>query len=102
PPRSPPDLHSFPTRRSSDLRLSHTKNQHRPDSSPSPPQGQDLIVVPLDAPLEPRRPRGAEQRPHLHHREHDGDPERVNPAIKERSEEHTSELQSQSNLVCRL
>src|SRR2546430_9486683 len=27
---------------------------------------------------------------------------RRNPAAKDRSEEHTSELQSQSNLVCRL
>src|SRR5688572_31382515 len=32
-----------------------------------------------------------------------GDPERTrNPLDTERSEEHTSELQSQSNLVCRL
>src|SRR5205085_9746737 len=32
-----------------------------------------------------------------------GDPARINPHIPaERSEEHTSELQSQSNLVCRL
>src|SRR5688572_6619549 len=30
------------------------------------------------------------------------DPARLKKAISERSEEHTSELQSQSNLVCRL
>src|SRR2546427_4338876 len=29
-------------------------------------------------------------------------PARISPAALERSEEHTSELQSQSNLVCRL
>src|SRR5260221_8066241 len=30
------------------------------------------------------------------------DPEIVNPQLKQRSEEHTSELQSHSDLVCRL
>src|SRR5438270_7429985 len=60
--RDHPDLHSFPTRRSSDLddRLLGRIGEH------------DLRVA-----LRPGR-RGA------------------------RSEEHTSELQSQSNLVCRL
>src|SRR2546430_12052368 len=34
--------------------------------------------------------------------ERDGTPESAWAAAEERSEEHTSELQSQSNLVCRL
>src|SRR5256886_11561152 len=37
---------------------------------------------------------GSDGRHHLH--------DRWKPSIVERSEEHTSELQSQSNLVCRL
>src|SRR5688572_32983590 len=56
------DLHSFPTRRSSDL-----------GAPPAPAAG-------------PRSPTSPA----------------CGPARRPRSEEHTSELQSQSNLVCRL
>src|SRR5438132_3005903 len=66
------DLHSFPTRRSSDLPLcsnwSHRQSPGRfHDGSPFPPSalGRDRIAM-------------------------------------DRSEEHTSELQSHSDLVCRL
>src|SRR5205085_10439399 len=74
----PRDLHSFPTRRSSDLVLFV-----RTDDA-----GVRLgMHRKLNAPLlsEPLRPSGGGV-------EHPG----------HRSEEHTSELQSQSNLVCRL
>src|SRR5438270_11795725 len=68
------DLHSFPTRRSSDLRpRSRSSGPRRRSSRPS---------------TRPRRRRSTSpRRP---------------PASEMRSEEHTSELQSQSNLVCRL
>src|SRR5205085_10100900 len=74
-------LHSFPTRRSSDLSSA---------SCGATPRGRDD---------EPRRPAG---------RRRPGDRRAVRrlraplaPGAQ-RSEEHTSELQSQSNLVCRL
>src|SRR5688572_31814769 len=67
------DLHSFPTRRSSDLPGSVTSH------APTGPTRH-----------RPRQPRPAPCR--------DG----ARPGPVGRSEEHTSELQSQSNLVCRL
>src|SRR5256886_10083818 len=45
---------------------------------------------------EPQRLSGCDRERHVVHRAHDG------TRGAERSEEHTSELQSQSNLVCRL
>src|SRR5205085_9733300 len=71
------DLHSFPTRRSSDL-------------------------------LVDARPRAEHQPPGDHHQRGDvveADVGELRGAVQVeegRSEEHTSELQSQSNLVCRL
>src|SRR5689334_14789164 len=62
------DLHSFPTRRSSDL--------HRPDP----------VRAGLACEAEPRLERA----------------DLVAPVARARSEEHTSELQSQFHLVCRL
>src|SRR5205085_10340442 len=74
--RNPRDLHSFPTRRSSDLHRiggdSMSGDGDRPDAV-----GADK-PHPAVAKTGARTERGA------------------------RSEEHTSELQSQSNLVCRL
>src|SRR5438270_10068412 len=70
-----PDLHSFPTRRSSDLfevRLHLRQVEVRPRAA-----GDQLFRV------------VKEEQPEVEQRER-------------RSEEHTSELQSQSNLVCRL
>src|SRR5438270_8782561 len=74
------DLHSFPTRRSSDLSSSRSARGR----SATPPRRSRRVA------------------------EH---PSRLAPSFKadafplscfDRSEEHTSELQSQSNLVCRL
>src|SRR2546430_8385542 len=45
------------------------------------------------------RPRHVARQPH---RQEAADHREVAHAVEERSEEHTSELQSQSNLVCRL
>src|SRR5438270_7126971 len=70
------DLHSFPTRRSSDLRA------------------LGAVLLALGRSASPHQPAGRV----LHGR-------RWCPAgiaLPIRSEEHTSELQSQSNLVCRL
>src|SRR5688572_31260877 len=51
------------------------------------------------SPGEPSLPRRARSE-RLHRVEHD--PRRLGRRTADRSEEHTSELQSQSNLVCRL
>src|SRR5688572_31466361 len=74
------DLHSFPTRRSSDL------------SSEMPRISTPRLVA------QPRMAStaAAESRCGCSTRQRDS------AAAVERSEEHTSELQSQSNLVCRL
>src|SRR5690606_41388864 len=72
----PRHLHSFPTRRSSDLKQR--------------PQARDGLSS-----LWPR----AARRLHRHHRWHR---DRQDHAGRDRSEEHTSELQSRENLVCRL
>src|SRR5205085_10367398 len=93
------DLHSFPTRRSSDLELSVEQA----------PLGVELLVGPGDGELVPHETRARETedlaqvglRPHgaelAGARADHGD-----GLVRQRSEEHTSELQSQSNLVCRL
>src|SRR5688572_32172027 len=76
------DLHSFPTRRSSDLdRRRHGRRgaRRRGRRRPRRRHGEGQEVQPF-VPLEPS----------------------VRPGQPLRSEEHTSELQSQSNLVCRL
>src|SRR5205085_4293191 len=98
PHRTHPHLHSFPTRRSSDL--SHSafpKSSGWGDSgraAPSP--GRKGRIAPSSwvsrrgATLR-RTPRRPSVRFH-----------RTDRVGKGRSEEHTSELQSQSNLVCRL
>src|SRR5690606_41401731 len=78
------DLHSFPTRRSSDLTLTWKfrwnpwagSRRHRPAS------------VPRAGSCRTMRPAGRSPAPAL--------------AKQARSEEHTSELQSRENLVCRL
>src|SRR5438270_7837291 len=72
-----PHLHSFPTRRSSDLDrlLLIVAHQHRIDAHTP---GQKLL-----------QPKHVPKQKLGHH-------------ARQRSEEHTSELQSQSNLVCRL
>src|SRR5690606_40286676 len=76
---APPGLHSFPTRRSSDLHVGH----------PSAAKlGGPRIVRAVEQP--------ARERIHFHR------PGVAHDTRHERSEEHTSELQSRENLVCRL
>src|SRR5690606_41110052 len=82
-----PDLHSFPTRRSSDLvhpaglyrRSRHRFRQHR-----------HRAVAGRTAAAHPRTAAGAAAL------------RRADRSRAGRSEEHTSELQSRENLVCRL
>src|SRR5205085_4913493 len=69
------DLHSFPTRRSSDL----TRTPLRHTMKPKAVLCLSLLKFAASGPMWTRRLR-----------------------TETRSEEHTSELQSQSNLVCRL
>src|SRR5688572_31615567 len=71
------DLHSFPTRRSSDLKRSSA----RPGA---------------------RTPSGSATSEHARHCRSKSGASRTSLSSDSRSEEHTSELQSQSNLVCRL
>src|SRR5205085_11976291 len=100
--RAHPDLHSFPTRRSSDL----------PQFRMSLPAAGNALAqktVPVGATIEPRlvlKVCGTVGRSNSLK-----SPTLIlavgtltNPKsfVVDRSEEHTSELQSQSNLVCRL
>src|SRR5205085_6433966 len=95
-------VHSFPTRRSSDLVLELAGALYADDHARSGPVENRAVVqvgrLPGDAADRgraakgralPRRPRPS-RRLRL-----------ARPGLS-RSEEHTSELQSQSNLVCRL
>src|SRR5205807_9697189 len=86
--RAPPALHSFPTRRSSDLDRIAAALIARSvdDGSNERLHYADPTFVPQNAPLIVGRPGGV-----LH-----------DPTFWQRSEEHTSELQSPCNLVCRL
>src|SRR5438046_10733033 len=83
-----PDLHSFPTRRSSDLAELIERNCHqaRRFAEGLKAAGHTVLnEVVLNQVLVAF-----------------GDSETTNRVISERSEEHTSELQSLTNLVCRL
>src|SRR5690606_41569603 len=87
--RNLPPLHSFPTRRSSDLR----------DLGPLP---QRRSGHPQRARVHGRNERLGLRAPHRRQRaDPDGGGTR-GAAPPLRSEEHTSELQSRENLVCRL
>src|SRR5207248_11408505 len=95
----PPALHSFPTRRSSDLSAVFGRAGavlHREDVC-------ELLAAvrdePLDLRVDPGRAVGLEAL--LHPAEH-GAEQLLRPRIADRSEEHTSELQSPYDLVCRL
>src|SRR5690606_41986614 len=84
------DLPSFPTRRSSDLRRVCTPGNVRSDSSAialTPPRLKPRM---MDRPW-PQHPTTTA-----------GVAGKERPGITKRSEEHTSELQSRENLVCRL
>src|SRR5438034_4273099 len=81
--RHPPDLHSFPTRRSSDLMEARAAAEPATESRMVlTAQHDELGTESGDRALEGDRGRA--------------------DADAERSEEHTSELQSHSDLVCRL
>src|SRR5690606_40981528 len=86
----PRDLPSSPTRRSSDLRWEHPTTDGRLHARVIEPSGDepDVIVVMAGGvtAVDP----------------HTGESTRVAPVAPSRSEEHTSELQSRENLVCRL
>src|SRR5205085_12577948 len=89
PSRHHPAVHSFPTRRSSDLeRLGcHRQEALRaPNSRSSAASAGTDRAQSGDRALRPDHPLRARWR----------------DVGEQRSEEHTSELQSQSNLVCRL
>src|SRR5206468_11784225 len=75
---STPDLHSFPTRRSSDLAVATVEHASIAAESMSagPTVSRVCLVILIFAAIVPSTP--------------------------SRSEEHTSELQSRSDLVCRL
>src|SRR5205085_11651002 len=76
-------LHSFPTRRSSDLFLG---SAHNPLIIGADPSAADFKIEDVTIPEAIGVDRTARRR----------------RMLDKRSEEHTSELQSQSNLVCRL
>src|SRR5690242_21085109 len=78
-------LHSFPTRRSSDL-----------------PDRRSVGRCGADEPLVLRRDGAPESHVRVDLRHHEDDRFDVGAGELERSEEHTSELQSHVNLVCRL
>src|SRR5438445_7237009 len=73
------DLHSFPTRRSSDLRLANAR--HGMIGASSRPSGRLPVCNALTICASDHSP---------------------SPVSANRSEEHTSELQSRQYLVCRL
>src|SRR5207237_10214492 len=85
-------LHSFPTRRSSDLSCSRRRRW-----APQSPAGSTL---PPPARRRVRPPAGSTIPPAGRWSGHGG--ARAAHAARGRSEEHTSELQSHLNLVCRL
>src|SRR5690606_41250981 len=85
--RDHPDLHSFPTRRSSDLTSAPVVPQYNLDYLRSVSgNNQEFIREMVLTFIQTIPPLLAEMR----------------QALSERSEEHTSELQSRENLVCRL
>src|SRR5205085_3890964 len=89
----PPHLHSFPTRRSSDLCARSVADRHPVVTAP---RSQCRDSVEQSSAAGRRRSRASRRSNSPHDRSHPG------PEHSARSEEHTSELQSQSNLVCRL
>src|SRR5205085_11343606 len=87
-------LHSFPTRRSSDLCTSGHWEMSSPRRSIRSSNSLTSIVRPIQRVWDRHKPFCSWTKLIL--------PDRDNAAARCRSEEHTSGLQSQSNLVCRL
>src|SRR5699024_12858991 len=87
----PCDLHSFPTRRSSDLRVALPQDRAEPDGDRVLGSGSSRVISSISsAPAPDRRTRPGTASPCA----------RI--CTRHRSEEHTSELQSRFDLVCRL
>src|SRR5688572_31417141 len=86
---NPTELNSFPTRRSSDLASSSSSTRKSPIPARSNAQAAERPATPPPTITTEAR----SQEP--------GAPA-TGSRTRWRSEEHTSELQSQSNLVCRL
>src|SRR5205807_6131522 len=93
------DLHSFPTRRSSDLKRPTISDVRVSSLDPALRSGLACRVADFRALVLPRLPR---QRRLRGHRDDGVGPELRRHHHHRRSEEHTSELQSPCNLVCRL
>src|SRR5205085_10524839 len=96
-----PNIHSFPTRRSSDLGLAYLGNGN-PEKAISEFR-RYLATHPKD--FEVHYHLGIALGQHGDLQQALSEFRRsaaINPSFGPRSEEHTSELQSQSNLVCRL
>src|SRR5438874_11271098 len=82
------DLHSFPTRRSSDL--DHDGPRHRHDAQCPHRANRPADLAPGQrSPAPPRIPKARVELLEF-------------GVVQDRSEEHTSELQSRRDLVCRL
>src|SRR5207244_11874755 len=90
-PRAPPNLHSFPTRRSSDLKVD--------DSNRGDFEARGM------GPFRPYGENGETMQYYQVAEDLVEDPDALRPWAEKaiaRSEEHTSELQSPDHLVCRL
>src|SRR5207248_7539040 len=90
------DLHSFPTRRSSDLRPPEPRPRSYRSSGPAPSPGRRSTATRRAPPT--RSPSRRDALRTAQRRGYGG--ERFE--VRRRSEEHTSELQSPYDLVCRL
>src|SRR5206468_12322344 len=93
-PGTPPALHSFPTRRSSDLGFRDDPDS-RLRSVGAAHDSADVVVVDADR-------LGGEPLGDQGYGERDCNDADARESLRPRSEEHTSELQSRSDLVCRL
>src|SRR5690606_40943294 len=94
-PRAHPHLPSFPTRRSSDLiakRQAEQRDDKEADEQQVAERGQPLLQPVLRAMARRAEPTDFTQVRSIAHQN----------VPTRRSEEHTSELQSRENLVCRL
>src|SRR5690606_39849322 len=88
-----PDPHSFPTRRSSDLEIFPALDGNALVNASSPTGLIHTILHGAELPSTAQRPARLRMQ---------GYAWRLNDDEVARSEEHTSELQSRENLVCRL
>src|SRR5207253_4740665 len=99
---TPRDLHSFPTRRSSDLARSSARSPSPAPSSPHAPDASSAqFTPPAMLPLGSHRPPGAASSVSnsTSSSEASIDKTLLRSGTMRRSEEHTSELQSRGHLV---